>query len=43
MVSFKFRILGVDEIDPTQFSCVFEVELFLRPLLLLLQLGVLSH
>ena len=40
---FEFRILRVDEIDPSQFSCVFKVELFLRPLLLLLQLGVLSH
>ena len=39
----EFRILGVDEIDPTQFSFVFKMELFLRPLLLLLQLGVLSH
>ena len=40
---FKFRILGVDEIDPTQFSSIFEVDLFLRPLLLLLLLGMLSH
>ena len=40
---FKFRILGVDEIDPSQFSCVFQMELFIRPFLLLLQLGVLSH
>ena len=39
----KFRILGVDEIDPSQFSSVFKTELFIRPLLLLLQLGVLSH
>ena len=37
---FEFRILGVDEIDPTQFSCVFKVVLFLRPLLLFLQLGM---
>ena len=40
---FEFRILGVDEIDSSQFSCVFKVELLLRPFLLLLQLGVLSH
>ena len=40
---FEFRILGVDVMDPSQFSCVFKVELFLRPFLLLLQLGVLSH
>ena len=25
----EFRILGVDEMDPTQFSCVFKVELFI--------------
>ena len=36
-------ILGVDEIDSSQFSCVFEMNLFDRPLLLFLQLGVLSH
>ena len=40
---FEFRILGVDEIDPSQFSCVFQMELFFRPLLLLLQLGMLSQ
>ena len=40
---FEFRILGVDEIDSTQFSSIFKVYLFLRPLLLLLLLGVLSH
>ena len=34
-----FLILGVDEINPTQSSCVFKTNLFLRPLLLLLQLG----
>ena len=39
----EFRILGVDEMDSSQFSCVFKVELFIEPLLLLLQLGVLSH
>ena len=39
----EFLILGVDEIDPSQFSSVFKMELFIRPLLLLLQLGVLSH
>ena len=33
----------VDEIDPSQFSCVFKMDLFVRPLLLLLQLDVLSH
>ena len=41
--AFEFRILWVDEIDPSQFSIVFKMELFIRPLLLLLQLGVLSH
>ena len=40
---FEFRILRVDEIDPSQFSSVFKMELFIRPLLLFLQLGVLSH
>ena len=40
---FEFRILGVDEIDSTQFSCVFKMNLFLRPLLLFLQLCMLSH
>ena len=40
---FEFRILRVDEIDPTQFSCVFKMVLFFRPLLLLLQLRMLSH
>ena len=39
----EFRILWVDEIDPSQFSSVFKMELFIRPLLLLLQLDVLSH
>ena len=39
----EFLVLRVDEIDPSQFSCVIEMELFIRPLLLLLQLGVLSH
>ena len=34
---------SVDEIDSLQFSCVFKMELFVRPFLLLLQLGVLSH
>ena len=38
---FEFLILWVDEIDPSQFSCVFKMELFIRPLLLLRQLGVL--
>ena len=35
--------LGVDEINSPQFSTVFKMDLFIRPLLLLLQLGVLSH
>ena len=39
----EFRVLGVDEIDPMQFSFFFKVNLFLRPLLLLLQLCVLFH
>ena len=29
---FEFRILGVDERNPTQFASVFKVKLFLRPL-----------
>ena len=40
---FKFLILRVNEIDTSQFSCVIQMELFFRPLLLLLQLGILSH
>ena len=40
---FEFLIFRIDEIDPTQFSSVFKVNLFLGPLLLLLQLGVPSH
>ena len=40
---FEFRILGVDEIDSTQFSCIVKMNLFFRPFLLFLQLGVLSH
>ena len=39
----EFLILGVDEINSTQFSCVFEMNLFFRPLLFFLQLGMLSH
>ena len=39
---FEFLILRVDEIDPTQFSCVSQMEFFIRPLCLLLQLGILS-
>ena len=39
----KFLVLRVDEIDPSQFSCVIKMELFMWPLLLLLQLGILSH
>ena len=39
----EFLVLRVDEMDPSQFSSVFKMELFIRPLLLLLQLGVLSH
>ena len=37
---FEFLVLRVDEIDSSQFSCVFKMELFIRPLLLLLQLGI---
>ena len=40
---FELLVLRVNEIDPSQFSCVIKMELFMRPLLLLLQLGVLSH
>ena len=44
MVSLnEFRVLGVDEIDPSQFSCVFQMDLLVRPHLLLLQHGVLSN
>ena len=39
----EFLILGVDEIDPTQFSCFLKMELLFRPLLLFLQFGMLSH
>ena len=39
----KFRIVRVDETIPSQFSCVFKMELLIRRLLLLFQLGVLSH
>ena len=34
---FEFRILGVDEINSTQFSSVFKMNLFFRPLLFFLQ------
>ena len=40
---FEFIILQVNEVDLLQFSCVFKMKLFIRPLLLLLQLGMLSH
>ena len=40
---FEFLTLRVNETDPSQFSCVLQMELFIRPLLLLLQLGGLSH
>ena len=43
MVFLKFLVLRVDEIDSSQFSCVIQMELFMWPLLLFLQLGVLSH
>ena len=43
MVFFEFLVLRVDEIDSSQFSFVFKMELCIRPLLLLLQLGVLSN
>ena len=36
-------ILRVNEIDPSQFSCVIKMELFTWPLLLLLQLGISSQ
>ena len=39
----EFLVLPVDEIDPSQFSCVIQMEPFIRPLLHLLELGVLSH
>ena len=39
----KFLILWVDEINSSQFSCVIKMNLFFSPLLLLLQLGILSH
>ena len=35
MVSLNSVSSWVDEIDPSQFSCVFKMDLFLRPLLLL--------
>ena len=34
---------SVDEIDLSQFSCIVKMELFIRQLLLLFQLGILSH
>ena len=37
--SFFLTFCLLDEIDPTQFSCVFKMELFFRPLLFLLQVG----
>ena len=39
----EFLILRVNEIDPSQFSCVLKTELIIWPLMLLLQLGILSH
>ena len=39
----EFLILWVDEIDSTQFSCIVKMNLFFRPLLLCLQLCILSH
>ena len=36
MVSLEFLILRVDELDSPQFACVFKMNLFFRPLLLLL-------
>ena len=39
----EFLILRVDEMDSSQFSCVFKMELFIRPLLLFLSFGMLSH
>ena len=40
---FEFLVLRVNEINPSQFSCVFKMELLMRPLLLLLPLGILSN
>ena len=40
---FEFRSLRVNEINPSQLSCVFQMELLIRPLLLLLQVRMLSH
>ena len=37
---FEFFVLRVDETDPSQFSCVSKMELFIRPFLLLFQLGI---
>ena len=37
---FEFLILRVNEIDPLQFSCALQMEFFIRPLLLLLQLAI---
>ena len=38
-----FLVLRVNEIDSSQFSFVIQMELLIWPLLLLLQLGILSH
>ena len=40
---FQFLILRVNEIDPSQYSCVIQMELFIGPLLLLLQLPLFSR
>ena len=37
---FEFLILRVNEIHPSQFSCVIQMELFIWSFLLLLQLGI---
>ena len=39
----EFLILGVDEINSPQFSCVVQMNLSFRPFLLFLQLCILSH
>ena len=40
---FELLILRVNEIDRSQFSCIFKMELLIRPLLLLLQLSISSQ
>ena len=40
---FQFFVHSINEIHPSQLSCGLQMELFIRPLLPLLQLGVPSH